>query len=258
MRKFIAFSGGVESSAMCVLFGKNAHAVFADTGWEHQAVYDRIDKVQETIRKLHNNDFTIYKVKAEVRQNGKIFDNLPAYIKESFLYPSPKYRYCTDKFKIRPMDKFLKQFGNVILMIGLNYNEQHRSIRNSSDHITYSYPLINNKITRESCIKILKKSGLYPNFPVYMQRGGCVGCFYKSKKEFYAMALLSPDEFKQVEDIEEYLNKHGTKKKYYSVRDGIKSMKELRKLAGSGMFKIEEMYGDYDQPETPCGVFCNR
>jgi len=32
MKKFLSFSGGVESRTMAILFGKNADAIFADTG----------------------------------------------------------------------------------------------------------------------------------------------------------------------------------------------------------------------------------
>lgn len=36
------------------------------------------------------------------------------------------------------------------------------------------------------------------------------------------------------------------------------TMEQLRKLAETSIFKPEELYNDYDLPETPCGVFCNR
>ena len=58
--KFIAFSGGVESTTMCLLFGANAKAIFSDTGWEHQIMYDRIDAVEDQIKKIHP-DFEIVK-----------------------------------------------------------------------------------------------------------------------------------------------------------------------------------------------------
>lgn len=35
MKRFISFSGGVESRTMAVLFGNKADAIFADTGAEH-------------------------------------------------------------------------------------------------------------------------------------------------------------------------------------------------------------------------------
>ena len=57
MRKFISFSGGVESSAMCILYGNKADAIFADTGFEHAKLYERIDLVQNKVREFHGNDF---------------------------------------------------------------------------------------------------------------------------------------------------------------------------------------------------------
>ena len=53
MKKFISFSGGVESSTMCVLFGNNADAIFSDTGFEHKEIYDRIDLVEKWCKEFH-------------------------------------------------------------------------------------------------------------------------------------------------------------------------------------------------------------
>lgn len=50
--KFISFSGGVESTAMCVLYGKGATAIWCDTGAEHELMYKRIDYVEEKLKQL--------------------------------------------------------------------------------------------------------------------------------------------------------------------------------------------------------------
>ncbi len=250
MKKFISFSGGIESSAMCVLFGGGADAIFSDTGWEHKNIYDRIGLVEQRISELHGRDFKVIKVKNH--NDGTLLE----YIKKSKFYPSPIARYCTRMFKIEPIDNFLNQFSEVEIMIGLNSDETDRTGNHGLGlNVKYSYPLIDNNISRSACIDILKKADLLPNFPPYMQRGGCVGCFYKSKKEYYAMALLSPDEFNQVVSIEKDMQDE--RGKFYSIRPNIKSMEELGKLARDGMFEAKEMYQD-SQPETPCGVFCNR
>ena len=47
MKQFISFSGGVESTTMCVLFGSRGDAIFADTGFEHSILYEHIDKVEK-------------------------------------------------------------------------------------------------------------------------------------------------------------------------------------------------------------------
>ena len=256
MKRYISFSGGVESSTMCVLFGKTADAIFADTGWEHREIYDRIDFVQERVREIHKNNFTVHKIKGKMKHLGVEYNTLQDYIRASRFYPSPMARYCTRAFKIVPIDRFLKDAGDVELMIGLNYDERERTGNHGlMPNIKYSYPLIENKVTRSACISILGKAGLEPKFPPYMMRGGCVGCFYKSKKEFYAMAQLSADEFKEVEDIEKDIQDE--RGKFYSVRDGIKSMESLRQLAETSMFDPKDLY-DMELPQTSCGVFCNR
>lgn len=38
MNKYISFSGGVESTTMCILYGHKADAIFADAGWEHKEI----------------------------------------------------------------------------------------------------------------------------------------------------------------------------------------------------------------------------
>ena len=215
MKQFISFSGGIESTTMCVLFGNEADAIFADTGFEHKLIYDRIDLVEKWVQNFHRKDFKIHRIKSK-------YGTLPNRIREIAFYPSFTTRYCTREMKIQPIDTFLNIYKGegCRLMIGLNYNEQNRINKRqfNQSFIDYFYPLAVNKLSRESCVIILKKADLFPNFPVYMRRGGCIGCFYKQECEYEAMAILSPEEFKIVEDLEielQTLNKegyHGRKK----------------------------------------------
>jgi 3'-phosphoadenosine 5'-phosphosulfate sulfotransferase (PAPS reductase)/FAD synthetase len=260
MRKFISFSGGVESTTMCVLFGNKADAIFADTGFEHKLIYDQITKVQEWCKNFHRNDFTIHKVKSK-------YDTLPKRIIEQSFYPSFSSRYCTREFKIEPIDEFLEQFKDegCELLIGLNYEEQNRIEKQghgNKSFVKYSYPLAKNKLTRSACITILEKAGLKPDYPVYMKRGGCIGCFYKSVKQYVAMALLNPEEFAIVEKLEEELNTDSNgnnRKKYFKILGDLTkpSMKEIRIRAHEELFKPEDVYSVINDA-TPCGVFCNR
>ena len=252
MKKFISFSGGVESTTMCVLFGNKADAIFSDTGWEHDEIYKRIELVENWCKEFHRTDFKIHKIKNT--KNG----TLPEYIKESKYLPSFDSRYCTRMFKIDPIDKFLEQFKSegVELMIGLNSDEieQRTGNHGNKKFIKYSYPLADNGINRNACKTILEKAGLLPNFPVYMQRGGCIGCYMKSKKEYIAMALLKPEEFKMVEDIEEHIQ--DKRDKFFSIIQN-KPMWSIREDAKSSLFKPEEIYPVINDV-TKCGVFCNR
>lgn len=254
MKKFIAFSGGVESSTMCVLFGNKADAIFADTGFEHAELYKQIDRVEKFVREFHGNNFQVIRVRNER-------ETLPESIARQKFYPSFKARYCTRQFKIEPIDNFLRQFESegAELMIGLNAEEGNSRTGNHGllQFVKYSYPLFDAGITRAKCIEILNAAGVKPDFPPYMKRGGCVGCYYKSKKEYAAMALLAPDEFEKVAFLEEAIQDHrGT---HYGIRDGIPNMREFGEAvrAQGRLFDLDDIYTVVND-STPCGVFCQR
>ncbi len=255
MKRFISFSGGVESTTMCILFGNKADAIFADTGFEHKEIYDRIELVENWVKDFHRQDFKIHKVKNEK------YGTLPEYIKTSHFYPNFQSRFCTRMFKIEPIDNFLKQFKDegAEIMIGLNADEvgQRTGAHGLLPFVKYSYPLADNGLTRAACISILKRVNLYPEFPPYMKRGGCIGCYYKSDKEYLAMASLNPCEFKIVQDIEEELNEYfNIRKKFFSIRP-TKRMRDIKEEALTSLFNPEEVYATINDV-TQCGVFCNR
>lgn len=255
MKKFISFSGGVESTTMCLLFGGTADAIWADTGWEHKPLYDRIPLVEEAVRAFHNNDFKIHVVK-----NAK-YESLPEYIRLHKYYPSFRERLCTGRFKIDPIDDFLKQYKEegAELMIGLNADEADARTGNHGllPFVQYSYPLIDNGITRAKCEELLNAAGLHPNFPPYMKRGGCIGCYFKGKKEFRALLKLVPEEYNEVMELEEVIQ--DGRLSFFAVtnvREGLRKFKE-KEDAQTSLFTPEEEYSLINDA-TPCGAFCHR
>lgn len=259
MKRFISFSGGVESTTMCILYGKGATAIWCDTGAEHNEMYERIDKVEQYLKEYHNNDFNIVRITGEKSYKKQIYKSLESLITASRFMPSQQKRFCTYYFKIAPIDKYLKQQGECELMIGFNYDEQGRTGNlEKMENVNYTYPLIEDGYDRNDCEEILKKNGMHPNFPVYMLRGGCRMCFFKSEKEYRAMYHLNRKEFDEMVDFEEGMQDN--RLKYYSIMGNGKSLRQLsvecqqEKL----MFnEIETLYKSLKK-ETSCGAFCHR
>lgn len=260
MKKYISFSGGVESSTMCVLYGKGATAIWVDTGAEHKAMYDRMDKVEEYLKTLHKGDFSLIRLQAEAKYKGQILNSLEdAVIAKKFM-PSGQRRYCTADFKIKPIDNFLKSLGEVELMIGFNFDEQGRTGNlEKMKNVKYSYPLVDDGLTRDECEEILHLHGLHPNFPVYMNRGGCRMCFFKSEKEYRAMYYLNPQEFEEVAKFEEaYQDK---REKVYAIMGNGKTLRQLAKECQGSAFTNQEMIEMYKAAKLEsraCGAFCRR
>ncbi len=155
MKKFISFSGGVESTTMCILYGADAKAIWCDAGAEHDEMYQRIDDCEKAIKLIHPN-FEIIRLKASVKVKGTIVDNLIDAILGWKFMPSQGRRWCTGKFKIEPIDLFLKEQGDCELMIGLNADEEKREGNwGLMANVKYSYPLQEDDITRDECKDIL-------------------------------------------------------------------------------------------------------
>ena len=93
MKRFIAFSGGVESSAMCILYGKGATAIFTDTGSEHAEMYFRIDRMEAALKEIHNGDFQLIRLWASVTAKGEKVNSLTEYVNMMQFFPSGADRF---------------------------------------------------------------------------------------------------------------------------------------------------------------------
>ena len=258
MKRFISFSGGVESRAMALMFGNVADGIFADTGWEHPELYAALDKVEAKVREFHDNDFRIIRVKQKDAA-GTGETTLQGYIAHAKFYPSFQSRFCTRLFKIEPIDDYLRQFKDegAEIMIGLNAEEGDKRTGNHGllPFVKYAYPLYEKGVTRAMCIAMLRAADIEPNFPPHMKRGGCVGCYFKSKKEYAAMAVLDPDSYDGVAELEATIQ--DKRDKFFHVISSIPNMKDFKRHAESILFDPEDIFA-VTNDATNCGVFCNR
>ncbi len=258
MKKFISFSGGVESTTMALLYGKGAKAIFCDTGAEHELMYQRLDYVENMLKIIHDNDFEIIRIKPDVKIKGEQINSLlDAVIVQKFM-PSQMARYCTRQFKIEPIDNFLKAIGECELMIGLNADEIREGNYGLNENVKYYYPLQDDGYNRKDCEELLNQYGLHPNFPAYMLRGGCKMCFFKTEKEYKAMYYMNPDEFESVNIFEKkYQDKRS---KFYTILSNGKSMEQIKAECQNELFtnELKEIYEAYNKNGKSCGAFCNR
>lgn len=249
MSDYIAFSGGVESTTMLAMFHHKATAVFTDTGFEHDELYRQIERVEQQL------GIEVVRVR---RADGL---TLQDEIKRTKFYPSPRARYCTQMFKIEPLDDYLRSRTPCRLMIGLNADEAEIRTGNLGkvEGVQYTYPLVDLGITRDKCIAFLKSRGLYPEYPAYMRRGGCVGCFYKSKREYALMAVHSPGEADMVADLEDELQDE--RESHYGLHGSIPNMRKfiesVRERERRRML-LPLKYEDAVVVPESCGIFCRR
>ena len=241
MTEYVAFSGGIDSTARALLM-PDAELVFTDTGWEFPHVYEHIGRFEEvTGREIKRLVYDKYP------------GGIPDYINQRRFMPSHGARYCTQKFKILPLERWLKEFDT--LCIALRADEPERG----GNWASYArYPLREMGITRIDCVKICAENDLLPRYPVYAARGGCIGCFYKRKSEVQAMAALIPDVLDELRQLEESVQDE--RGRYFHMFPNVgMSIRDIQKQPL--LFEADQVYAaayDTSNYGQACGLFCNR
>lgn len=227
-------------------------------------MYKRIDDCEKRLKEIHDGDFELIRVTPSVTAKGEKVSRLQDYISRMFFMPNIQARYCTNDFKIKPIEKMLKNAGECELMLGFNADEEPGKVRIGNleklKNVKYTYPLFEAGYDREMCEDILRLYGLHPDFPVYMKRGGCVGCIFKSVAEFKALYFFNRSEFEDNMRLENEVQ--DKRKKFFSLSVSQRSFASIaaeceRELQMWGAEEVEKMYQKI-KPGQSCGPFCQR
>ena len=139
----LSFGGGINSTALLLEWVEQGKpldlVIFADTGSEMPETYEFIDKYVIPFCKKHKIHFetVYYTVSNKVAgvKKGHWVEGERVSIYDYYEYqkavPSMIKRSCTDKFKISPIEKYIKQkWGDKNLplrLIGIDAGESHRA-----------------------------------------------------------------------------------------------------------------------------------
>ena len=227
----LSLGGGIQSTALALMSAdgflpKVDCAIFADTHWEPQKVYDNLQWLIDTIEKS-KNPFPIHIVDngrslKEDAQNitnekGDSFMVIPIYMGGA---KTP--RNCTWKYKILPIHRKAREIFNpskkqyIDQWIGISMDEFQRMKTSPVKWINQVWPLIDLKFTRDDCVQWLNER--YPKFIPY--KSSCIGCPFHNLSYWEEIKNEYPDEFQQVVEIEkkyqEYAKENGFNKPYFS------------------------------------------
>jgi len=216
----LSFGGGVNSVALMLwLYDKETEfeSVYVDHKCDWPDTY-------EYMSYLEDKGYEITKVSVNV--NG--FDNLYDYCWERKILPViGKRKICAYEFKYKQFSKYVsKKYGtDVNVLIGYSYDEKNRAKRRKSElGYKYLYPLIDNKITRTGCIRIIREHGL--KIP---HRSNCYICPMQTKKEWIELYSKHEKLFHKAVKLEKRVNKYREKKglKKIYLRNDRKPLEEL-------------------------------
>lgn len=217
--KILSFGAGVNSTAILVLHANGKYSVnavvFADTYGEHPETYEHISKT--VIPLCETVGLPFHQV-----SRGDLYEE---YWSKNII-PYRRFRSCTDKFKMRPIRKFVKQhYGeDVTYVLGIDYGERHRAEKHVGGN--FEFPLIDMRLAREDCKRIIKDFGM--KVPV---KSGCFFCPFTNKEGWKKLLRKHRDLFLLSEKFEKnsraYPKYTLTSKPLQRIREAIDNQKSL-------------------------------
>lgn len=201
----LAFVCGIQSTAEFLSnWRAYDHIIFADTGDEKPETYFYMKTYIMPFVEKHNIPFVVVR-------NGKYL-SLLEYCKIHKQVPMRNFRWCTDKFKRFPINKFCRKLGAhfknpVVKALCISIDESERVNENAAvtsepKYIKLSYPLLDRKISRSDCKKIIADAG----FPVPI-KSGCWYCPFAKKEEWRRLKIEKPELFEEACKMEEQNDK---------------------------------------------------
>jgi len=169
MTEMISFGAGVNSVAMTIMLvndGWRGPIVFADTGaeWPETLCYMRTFESEW----LRPRGLEITRLSPGSTYHADEVDvSLEQFCLAHAIVPYMAARWCTDKWKIKPLGKWSEANGYEMCLLGFAADEAHRA----KDIAGRRYPLIESDVTRQGCHRIIAAAGLEP--PI---KSGCFFC----------------------------------------------------------------------------------
>lgn len=240
MKTYLSFGGGVNSVAMMILMiqeKQEFEAIFVDHGADWPETYEYFTKFQNWLKDNGHNLITVLKPDVEG------FDNLYKYYWSKKFVPSFMARICTDKFKIRPIQKYVEK--PCFMLIGIDNGEAKRAKISIKKGIENRFPLIEYEIDREGCKDIIRKTGL--DVPM---KSGCYICPFQKKNKWRELRIQHPDLFCKADKLEKrnMLYRASMGKKALSL---CASGQTLRNVIDENQMML---FKDDEYPPCECGL----
>lgn len=176
---------------------KGGHVLFANTGKEHDATYEFVDRISREWCEVIWIEWSQagYEIKtAETAdRSGTPFAALIA--KRNYL-PNPVTRFCTGDLKVKPMQRFMKAHGyeEFTTVIGLRADEPRRVAKLRSDQTRdIAMPLADAGVNRETIVTWWKSQPFDLNLPNDDAAfGNCDLCFLKGAARIERVIRAEP------------------------------------------------------------------
>ncbi len=226
----LSLGAGVQSSVLALLLSRGDQrlvdagyekpdiAVFADTGWEPDYVYQHLDWLETQL------DFELIRVsdgnlKENLRRaktvSGHDFVDVPMFVTNPDGGAGILRRQCTNHYKIRPIHRAVRERAggkrgrpfpkntHAEMWLGISTDEILRMKPSREPWTVHKWPLIDIGMSRQDCLDWFESE--YPDR--HLPRSACVICPYRSDAHWREMWEMEPDSFDEAVKFDRWLRK---------------------------------------------------
>ena len=213
--RVLSLGAGVQSTCLALmaeheLYGltKPDFAIFADTGWEPQVVYEHLEwlKSQLSYEVITVSSGNIKdNILQGVMPDGSRFLGIPAYLIQPDGSKGILHRQCTSHYKTNPINGFLRERLELLrgrrapidvqveMWLGISADEAIRKKPDREEWINKRYPLIELGFSRAQLLNWFKEN--YPDR--YLPTSSCIGCPYHSDAVWKQLKESDPKSFEE-------------------------------------------------------------
>lgn len=239
--QILSLGAGVQSTALLIasangLLPKLDAAIFSDTGWEPQDVYDHLDRLEEEIAKPAG--IPIYRVsngniRADVLDPDRRGATMPLFVRKIDGGKGITRRQCTEEYKIKPIKRKVRELlgaemlengrpGRVpagrqaVQWIGISTDEFHRAKDSDVKYVKHHFPLLMDlNWSRKDCEAYLKRHNFGDT-----RKSACLGCPFHGNRAWRDLRDNYPSEWADVVDFEQVLQENSKRNLSTRVIDG--------------------------------------
>jgi|TARA_B100000073_G_scaffold342327_2_gene345227 hypothetical protein len=212
--RVISLGAGVQSSVLVLMAAKGELtpmpdcAIFADTGWEPEGVYEHLDWLEKQL------PFPVYKVmRSNIKDDalsmknatGQRFASMPFYTENGGM----GRRQCTSEYKLQPIRNKTRELLGLKprqrskdlfaeTWIGISWDEIQRMKESWVPYIKHRWPLLEKRMYRHHCLEWFEER--YPGRE--LAKSACIGCPFHDNKAWREMKNNDPKSFQEAVDFD--------------------------------------------------------
>jgi hypothetical protein len=234
-------------------------AIFADTQWEPREVYEHLDEIEMVAGwagiRIHR--VTAGNLRERALSTDGRFVAMPLYVSSEHR-SGMLSRQCTNQFKVRPIQRKLRELGAtrkgpVDLVMGISRDEAQRMRDSRVQYIRHHYPLVDLGMTRADCLTWLREHG-YPEPP----KSACIGCPFNGNAVWRLLRDQRPEEWADAVDFDRRVrDRSGLDARAYLHRQLVPlEMADIDPPRGIPLRGLSQLPFDADAFSEECSGVC--